>query len=173
MARRKKNEKARADAAAEVARDPGVSNANLARTVGLSKTAIQRIRHEPEFLAAVKARLAAGGPIESARGSVAGLLGALGVVADRMLADGDTSDDSVARMLQLLAGLTGTLERMSRAGIDLTALASPDDTRALAGELARAYHRGTRAAGRYRRAERWARWLADRHAAAGPMDPGG
>ena len=152
--------------------DPGVSNITLSRVSGYSKTQIQRIRQQPGITQEVKARMAAGGAGEAARGSVANLLGALAVITDRLLDSPEFGDNETTKALQLLAGLTGTLERMARAGIDLTALASPEDTRALAGELARAYQRGAKAARKYSpdRVERWADRLVARHAASGPLD---
>jgi hypothetical protein len=120
----------------------------------------------------VKAKLAVGGAGEAARGSIGRLLGALAIVTDRLLDAPEFGDNETTKALQLLAGLTGTLERMARAGIDLTALASPEDTRALSGELALAYQRGAKAARKYppSRVAHWCAWLVARHAATGPLD---
>lgn len=169
MARRKRDEN-EAKVADAILADPTASNLTLAKRTGQSKTNIQHYRNSPAVLNRVKARLAQGGAAEAARGSVANLLGALADVTDRLMHADEWDDESTAKALQLLAGLTGTLERMQRAGIDLTALASPDDTRALHGELARAYLRGVVASARYGpRAAHWAAWLVARHDAAGPM----
>jgi hypothetical protein len=162
----------RAKVLSAIMADPGVSNMTLAKATGYSKTQIQRIRQQPGITQEVKARVAAGGAGEAARGSVANLLGALAVVTDRLLDSPEFGENETVKAMQLLAGLTATLERMSRAGIDLTALASPSDTRALAGELARAYQRGAKAARKYphARVEHWALWLVRKHSESGPLD---
>ncbi len=69
----------------------------------------------------------------------------LGALIDDTLADpaGLRACD-VQDLLGYLAALTGTLDRLGRAGISLEALADPADTRALDLIILKAYRRGVR-----------------------------
>lgn len=146
MTQRKKSEEI-ADA---ILADPSVSNQTLAKRIGVSKSNIQHYRNSSETLNIIRERLARdGGATGAARSAVGDLLGALSVATDRLLSADLADDETVSRALQLLAGLTGTLERMSRAGIDLSAVSSAEDNRALSIEIIRAYSRGMATADRF------------------------
>lgn len=132
-----------------VAGDPGVSTRTLARQTGVSKSEIARILQKPITRQTVDAILAQGGPMGHTHRSIGAILAGLTAVTDSILEQGIEQDADIAKLLQLLQALSTTVERLAKAGIDLSAAAGPLDDTALRAELAAAYARGLRAALRW------------------------
>lgn len=92
----------------------------------------------------MRQRLARGDLTGQATGAVGSLLANLSQLAED-LSTCDRDPDAVASMLQLLAALTGTLERLARAGVNLDATGSQLDDSGVRALALESFARGLRA----------------------------
>lgn len=129
--------------AALVSQNPDITNAEIARRTGLSRSHAGAMARLPGVKRLVAERLDAGNVAGQAGRSIASIVAALGALVDDTLAspDGLTPAD-VQSLLGYLAALTGTLDRLGRAGISLEGTADLADTSALDLLILKAYRRG-------------------------------
>ena len=150
---------------------PNESMTKIAQKTGLSRSGLDYVLKTPDTINTFRRRLGAANVTGNAAGSIGRILAALGAITDSVLDDpANLTHQDVDDLTRVLAALTGTLERLGRAGISLAGLHDPDDDSAIGAYGLECWARGARwadgrTAARIARgaqtADRWAREKAD------------
>ena len=150
-----------------VLQSPGASMAEIAQKTGISRKTADRALKSPQAIILMRERLGAADVTSNAAGAIGRIVAALGAITDSYLSDpANLTHQDVDNLTRHLAALTGTLERLARAGIPLDGLARPGDDSAIGAYGLECWARGARWAGARgqdrarrgaRKAEKWAK----------------